>query len=203
METLLLILVFLSVVVLILTPWLKSGLVLAFGSLIGYFYFAGLDSWPPILLLIIGLILITLEIFIPDFGLLGILGVGSVGLGLYYTTGDLAKAVTDLTIALAVSAVFIVFLIRRGYSFQNLKRIVLDTQIKNPEGEISESQKKQIITVGMVGEAVTPLRPSGKVKFEADQVAYDVLSDDGHVTQGEQVIIQEIHGTKIIVRKIH
>lgn len=203
METLLLILVFLSVVVLILTPWLKSGLVLAFGSLIGYFYFAGLDSWPPILLLIIGLILITLEIFIPDFGLLGILGVGSVGLGLYYTTGDLAKAVTDLTIALAVSTVFIVFLIRRGYSFQNLKRIVLDTQIKNPEGEISESQKKEIITVGMVGEAVTPLRPSGKVKFEADQVAYDVLSDDGHVTQGEQVIIQEIHGTKIIVRKIH
>lgn len=200
METLLLAVVFLSVVVLILTPWLKTGIVMAVGSLVSFFYFAGLDSWAPILLLVVGLILISLEVFIPDFGVLGLLGTGSVALGLYYTTGDVGKTITDLSIALAVSAAFIIVLIRKGYSFTNLNRFVLKTQITSEE-DVEKREQERKLTVGMSGKALTALRPSGKALFEELKTTYDVLSDDGHISQGTKIVIQEINGSKIVVRK--
>lgn len=53
----------------------------------------------------------------------------------------------------------------------------------------------------MVGETLTPLRPSGKVSFNDQTRSYDVLSSGGHIARGTRVVIQEIHGTKIVVRE--
>lgn len=200
METLLLTLVFVSIVVLLLTPMLKTGLIMAIGSLSAFFYFSAIDSWIPILLLVVGLLLIILEIFVPDFGLLGILGFASIVLGLYYTTGEFGKTITDLVIALAVSSIVIIFLFKRGYSFTNWDRFVLNAQIKNEE-QIERINEDMELAAGMLGKAITPLRPSGKALFENMQTPFDVLSDDGHITQGTKIIIQEIIGNKIVVRK--
>lgn len=201
METLLLTLVFLSIVLILLTTMFKTGLALAIGSLATFFYVASIDSWTPIILLVVGLLLIILEIFVPDFGLLGLLGFGSIVLGLYYTTGDFGKTMTDLVIALTVSSIFVIFLFKKGYSFTNWNRFVLDTQIKTEENieRIDEDRK---LTAGMIGIADTALRPSGKALFGDMQMTFDVLSDDGHIAQGTEIIVQEIIGNKIIVRKI-
>lgn len=201
METLLLTLVFMSIVVLLLTTMFKTGLIMAIGSLSAFFYFASIDSWTPILLLVVGLLLIILEIFVPDFGILGLLGFGSIVLGLYYTTGDFGKTMTDLVIALTVSSVFVVLLFKKGYSFTNWDRFVLNTQIKSEE-TVERIDENRILTAGMIGIADTALRPSGKAMFEEIQISFDVLSDDGHISQGTAIIIQEIIGNKIIVRKI-
>ena len=196
--------VFLSIIFLILTPWLKTGILFALISLSAYLYFSGIDSWLPIIFLVTGIILITFEIFIPGFGLLGFLGIGSTVFGLYFTTGDIIKTVTDLGIALATSAVLIVILIRSGYSFSNWNQFVLNAKSVTTERTQTsvESAGQTEITVGMEGEATTPLRPSGKVVFDDNQLSYDVLSADGHIGKGTRIVIQEIHGTKIIVRKI-
>lgn len=200
-ETLLLTLVFLSIVVLLFTALFKTGLALAIASLSAFFYFASIDSWTPILLLVVGLLLIILEIFVPDFGILGVLGFGSIVLGLYYTTGDFGKTMTDLVISLTVSSIFVIFLFKKGYSFTNWDRFVLDAQIKTEEN-VERIEEDRILTAGMIGKAVTALRPSGKAMFEDMQISFDVLSDDGHISQGTEIIIQEIIGNKIIVRKI-
>lgn len=196
--------VFLSIIFLILTPWLKTGILFALISLSAYLYFSGIDSWLPIIFLVTGIILITFEIFIPGFGLLGFLGISSTVFGLYFTTGDIIKTVTDLGIALATSAVLIVILIRSGYSFSNWNQFVLNAKSVTTERTQTsvESAGQTEITVGMEGEATTPLRPSGKVVFDDNQLSYDVLSADGHIGKGTRIVIQEIHGTKIIVRKI-
>lgn len=190
-----------SIVVLLLTTMFKTGLVLAIGSLSAFFYFASIDSWTPILLLVVGLLLIVLEIFVPDFGLLGLLGFASIVLGLYYTTGDFGKTMTDLVVALTVSSIFVIILFRKGYSFTNWNRFVLDTQIKTEEN-VERLEEDRLLTAGMVGKAATTLRPSGKALFEDMQVSFDVLSDDGHIAKGTEIMIQEIIGNKIIVRKI-
>lgn len=201
METLFLTLVFISIGSLLLTPYLKSGVILAVVSLLGYYYFAAIDGWAAILLLIVGLSLIVLEIFIPDFGLLGILGFVAIVFGLYYTTGDLGKTLTDLIIAIAFTAIFITFLFKKGYSFTNWDRFVLNAQIKSDE-KVETIQADRKLNAGMTGQAITALRPSGKAKFEDEQWTYDVLSDDGHIGQGKDIIIQEIIGNKIVVRKL-
>lgn len=200
METLLLTLVFISIVILLLTPLLKTGLILAITSLSAFFYIVAINSWASILLLIVGLLLIVLEVFVPDFGLLGLLGFTSVVLGLYYTSGDLGKTVTDLVIALAVSSIFIIYLFKKGYTFTNWERFVLNTQIQSVE-QIDKMNADIKLSAGMIGEATTALRPSGKAMFENLPTSFDVLSNDGHISPGTKIIIQEIIGNKIVVRK--
>ena len=200
METLLLTIGFIGIIFLVLTPWNKTGTIVAIGSLVGYFYYAGVDSWTPIILFIVGLILIVLEVFVPGFGLLGILGIVSVALGLYFTTDDFGLMIRDLSIALIVSTILVVILVRSGYSISNLNKIVLNTHSQQTMN-IEETEKKPLLTIGMIGEAVTPLRPSGKVSFNEHASSYDVLSAEGHIASGEKVVIQEVLGTKIVVRK--
>lgn len=200
-ETLFLSLIFISVVIALLTPYFKSGITMAVASLAAYYYFANIDSWAAIILLVVGLILIVLEIFVPDFGLLGLLGFAAIVLGLYYTTGDIGKTLTDLIIALSLSSLLVIFLFKKGYSFTNWDRFVLTTQIKSEEN-VEVIQEDQSLTAGMVGQSVTTLRPSGKARFENQQKTYDVLSDDGHIAREKGIIIQEIIGNKIVVRKL-
>lgn len=200
MKTLFLALVFISTVVILLTPNLKSGMILAIVSLAGYYYFADIDSWPAIALLVVGLSLIVLEIFVPDFGLLGLLGFISIVLGLYYTTGDIGKTMADLAIALIVTSIFTIFLFKKGFSFTNWDRFVLDAQIINEE-KVESIQEDRNLKVGMIGQTITALRPSGKALFENEKKALDVLSDDGHIANQTEIIIQEIIGNKILVRK--
>lgn len=200
METILLSISFVGLILLILTPWVKSGTLLAIGSLIGYFYFSGVDGWIPILLIIIGLLLIVVEVFIPDFGVIGILGVGSIALGIYYTVGDFGLMVRDLSVALVTSAIVIFVLVRNGYSFTNFNKIVLNAISKEP-AEVEESESETQLKVGMSGVAVTPLRPSGKAMFNGQTISYDVLSVEGHIEKDAKVIVHETHGSKITVRR--
>lgn len=200
METVLLTIGFIGIVLLLLTPWTKTGIIVAIGGVVGYFYFAGVESWTPIILLVLGLVLIIAEVFVPDFGLIGILGVLSIAFGLYLTTGDFGLMIRDLTVALVTSAIIIIVLIKNGYSLSNLNKLVLHASSKEPI-EVEAKEEKPQLYIGMVGKAVTPLRPSGKVEFDEMSNAYDVLSGEGHIDSGAKVIIQEIHGTKIVVRK--
>ena len=200
METIFLTVSFIGIILLILTPLVKTGTLVALGSIIAYFYFAGVEGWMPILLIIIGLMLVVVEVFIPDFGLIGLLGVGSIALGIYYTVGDVGLMIRDLSIALVTSTLLVFILIRNGYSFTNFNKIVLETSCTEFT-EIEESEVLVNFKVGMTGIAVYPRRPSGKVVFNDQKVAYDVLSTEGHIARDSKVVIHEIHGTKIVVRK--
>lgn len=200
MDTLLLTVGFVGIIFLVLTSWVKTGTLVAVGGLMGYFYVVGVDSWIPIILFGLGLLLMGLEIFIPDFGLLGILAVILIAMGLYYTTGDFGTTVRDLTVALVTSTGLIFILIKNGYSLSNLDKIVLKTQSSNTMDKKDETEAKGLIQVGMVGTATTSLRPSGKVSFPHHTQVYDVLSSEGYVSVGEKVAIQEIRGSKVVVR---
>lgn len=201
METLLLTISFIGVVFLLLTPWTKTSVVVAIASLVGYFYVAGVEGWTPIVLIALGFILIIAEVFIPDFGLLGILGVLAVAGGLYMTTGDFGIMIRDLTVAIISSVIILILLLRNGYSLSHLNQLVLNTASKEPS-EIEEREDKPRLVVGMIGESLTPLRLSGKAKFEDFPQTFDVLSGDGHIDSGFKIVIQEIRGNRIVVRKV-
>lgn len=201
METLLLTISFIGVVFLLLTPWVKTSTIVAIGSLVGYFYVAGVVGWTPIILIALGFILMIAEVFVPDFGLIGILGILSVAGGLYITTGDFGIMIRDLSVAVISSAIILIILLRSGYSLSHLNRFVLNAASKEPT-EIEDREEKPHLVIGMIGETRTPLRPSGKVKFEQFPQPFDVLSGDGHIQTGSKVIIQEILGNKIVVRNL-
>lgn len=199
MPVILLTLGFIGIIVAIMTPYVKTGGLLSVASLIGYFYYLGVSDWMPIVLFTFGLLFIVLEIFIPDFGLIGILGASSLIGGMYLTTGDLIAAISDFSLALIITIVLVVILIRNGYSLRNANKLVLQTNLGH---STSDGQgEDQQLSIGMVGRAVTPLRPSGKAVFLKDEPAFDVLSADAHISNGTEVIIDDIQGSKILVRR--
>ncbi|WP_368645146.1 NfeD family protein [Alkalibacterium putridalgicola] len=199
MEGLLLGLGFIGVAIAILTPYLKSGAGLALISTAAYFHFIGTETWLPIVLFTAGLLLIVFEIFIPEFGAAGIIGIVLLISGLYLTIGDFGQTIRDLSLSVVITAGVIIYLIKNGYSLSNVNKLILQTNMQSSNN--NSKVEKEIIHVDDEGVAVTPLRPSGKVTFGDDPALYDVLSTEGHISKGTTVIVDKVKGTKITVRK--
>ncbi|WP_028273972.1 NfeD family protein [Atopococcus tabaci] len=196
---------FVGLILALLTPQSKLGATVTLLSFAGYFTFVGLNEWFPILLFVLGLLLVVFEIFIPDFGILGILGFLLLIGGLYMTLGDIGQAIRDLSLAVLVAAALVFYLFKRGYSFHNWNRLVLNTNLGRKENTATKVTKlsQPVFEVGMEGVAVTPLRPSGKAVFgKEEKYELDVLTVGGHVEKGTPVVIEKIQGTKIVVRRV-
>lgn len=203
MESIILTVGFVGLVIAILTPLTKIGTATTASGFLLYFYLIGLESWLPIILFTVGLFLIILEVFIPDFGIVGILGILSLILGLYWTIGDLGRTVQDLGIAIILTTMIVIYLIRKGYSLENVNKLVLKTDLASSEDTSEEEESEtETIKAGLTGVAKTTLRPSGKAVFgEENGPFYDVLSSEGHISEGTPIVIEKVQGTKIIVRK--
>lgn len=196
---------FVGLILALLTPQSKLGATVTLLSFAGYFTLVGLNEWFPILLFVLGLLLVVFEIFIPDFGILGIFGFLLLIGGLYMTLGDIGQAIRDLSLAVLVAAALVFYLFKQGYSFYNWNRLVLNTNLGRKENSSSQDTKlsQPVFEVGMEGVAVTPLRPSGKALFgKEEKNELDVLSASGHVEKGTPVVIEKVQGTKIVVRRV-
>lgn len=201
MEGLLLGLGFIGVALAILTPFVKSGTGLTLISLAFYFRFAGLETWLPVILFTAGLLLIVFEIFIPEFGVAGVIGMILLISGLYLTIGDIGQTVRDLSLSVVITSGVVFYLIKNGYSLANVNKLVLQTNLPGTSSTDQDKKDKTVINEGLKGTTLTPLRPSGKVIFGDDPTVYDVLSIDGHISRDSEVVVDKVKGTKITVRK--
>lgn len=201
MEGLLLGLGFIGVALAVLTPFAKSGTALTLISLGVYFRLIGIETWLPIILFTAGLLLIVFEIFVPEFGLAGIVGILLLISGLYLTIGDLGQTVRDLSFSVVITSGVVFYLIKNGYSLANVNKLILQTNLQDVSSKSDSENNKQPVIVGLEGEALTALRPSGKVVFIDNPQAYDVLSVDGYISKDTSVIVVNVKGTKITVRK--
>lgn len=207
-QSLLLAFSFIGVLVALVTKYAVPGLAMTLIGFFTYFYLIGLDSWFPLFLFVIGLLLIVLEVFIPDFGILGIIGLSSFVAGLYLTSGDWTVVIQDVSIALIITFILTFILIRAGmvtdrWNFLVLKESRPDSEEKT-SGD-SPSAKRQQLEVGLEGVTITPLRPTGFAKFNIgndEVIEVDVTSEIEALETGQKVRIERIQGNKITVRSV-
>lgn len=201
MESILLTIGFVGLVLALLTPFTKLSTLLTLASFSIYFYLSGIENWLPLLLFVLGLLLIVFEIVVPEFGVAGILGLILLISGLYWTIGDLWQVIRDLSLAVLITTTLVIYLVKKGYSLKNVKKLVLQTNLASTI-EIETKEQTVRLEPGLIGQAQTPLRPSGKATF-GDQGGpmYDVLSVESLIQTGTPVIIEKIQGSKILVRE--
>lgn len=203
MDGLLLGLGFIGLVIIILTPQIKLGAAVTLASFAGYFALVGVTDWFPVILFMFGIGLTIIELFIPGFGLSGILGTLILSGGIYLTVGDLGQTIRDLSLALLLTSIVFIVLIKNGYSFQNLSKLVLHTNLSKEKGYSSSTEPNEEIVVGLIGKSITPLRPSGKAVFKNhNELVLDVLSESDLIPSGSPIEIRKIIGSKIIVRGV-
>ena len=101
---------------------------------------------------------------------------------------------TIISLVVAILIIYILFKFVLGGSRGGL---VLNTQVNKKSGLNAKSEFNHLL--GKEGWVVKPLRPSGIIEVEGQE--YDALSFGNFISQGEQVVVDKIDGSKIFCRR--
>ncbi len=171
-------------------------------ALILFFYghlVAGLAGYETLILVLIGIVCIVLEIFLPS-GILGIVGGGAI-LGAMLTSGaDMGHMAFSIGIALLIAIILAAYLFKKIDTDRGIFRyLVLKDQTSTEKGYISNANRMELI--GKEGTALTYLRPSGTAIIDDERL--DVVTEGSFIAQGQPIKIVRVEGSRLVVREIH
>lgn len=182
--------------------------VLALSLFFGSHLIIGLAGLEDIIIFGIGLALIGVEVLlIPGFGIFGLLGGIGVMAGLYLsmlgglpTSPDFTRAglVLSTTVLLIVVSAWVVIRTLPGSSRLARSGILLTDSTDREIGY--ESAASRIDLIGMVGRAITDLRPAGTAIFGDERI--DVVSESEWITEGTPVKVVSAEGYRHVVRAV-
>ena len=152
-------------------------------------------------LLLIGLIAIIVEFFVPAMGLVGILGAGSIGgsvVLVFIQKGTMLGSIFLIVVLIIVPFFIAVCFKIFPHTFMG-KRLILGNVQKREGGYASYSAERYIDLNGKMGTTLTVLRPSGIVLIEKKK--YSVVTAGEYIDKGLQVRVVKTEGSRIIVRE--
>ncbi len=177
---------------------------LCVGLFFGGHMLTRIDAGWAFLLFLLGIALISLEVFvIPGFGIAGILGIVMM-LGSVFFVFDgaynLRTAVLWLSISVIMTsglAILAVFLLPETPIFQ---RFALSTVMDADMGYHSSSAEDFQAYLGKSGTALTPLRPAGTARIGDKRV--DVVTVGDFIPPNRNIRVVEVEGSKVFVEAV-
>lgn len=196
------------------TPGIGFALIVAIISSALFFaplYLQGLAEHWEIALFVVGVILLTLEIFvIPGFGFAGIFGIVFILCGLAFAMvaneffdfkiskpGLLMEAFIIVIGAFILSIAGMVIFGKNIMRSSLFRRLVLEDEQRADTGYTSSVPKINLISKN--GVAKTVMRPSGKIEIEG--VWYDAVALDGFIDAGDEIYVEKHENYNLFVRR--
>jgi membrane-bound ClpP family serine protease len=154
------------------------------------------------LLLLVGLVLIMIEVFLPSGGILGVLSftavVSAIALA-FFQGGALPGLLFLLAALIAVPTILAV-------AFQWLpdtavgKRLL--ATVPSAEEVLPDDDERRALRelIGKTGRAQTSMLPSGAVEIDGRTI--DAVSDGMPIEPGQPVRVVDVHGTRVTVRLV-
>lgn len=192
---------FVGMVIEIFSPGFGLGgtiSIIGFGLYFGGNILAGHSNWTSLILFITGFILLIVEAIVPGFGLPGISGLILVFTGIIMAVESLGVAAISISIAIIVTTIITILLIKLGFKSKILDNIILKSDVTNNEHNEKKISKEELL--GSIGKSVSILRPTGFIEIEGQR--YDALSEEGFIQEGSKVVVSKIEGNKIFVRRM-
>lgn len=192
---------FLGFVIEVFTPGFGIGGTLSLISFSLYFggnIIAGNSGWGVVVIFLAGIALLLIEAAIPGFGVPGIGGIICIIISIVLTSGSIESAVVSLGIAIILTVLVTVLLVRYGQRSPYLDKIVLRTKQNNEKGYVGVESK--IEYVGKEGIAISLLRPAGIIDIEGNRI--DAVSEGAFIEKGSRVKVIKVEGPRVVVRKI-
>ncbi len=158
-------------------------------------------SWVPAVLLIVGLVFMLVEVFVPGFGFFGITGILSIIAGIIVRIVNGLNVTQSVLMILLVILIFIAFNMIMVFSakhgmlghsglFEN--KSSLATDYNKPNREIRK-------LVGRQGKTISPLNLGGKAKIRGR--VYEVVSVSEYIEANTRIKVVEIKDNIIKVKK--
>jgi len=181
-------------------------------------YFAGLAGWEVVALFVIGVCFVLAELLIfahttVIFGVTGVfLMLGSLLWAMvdrypgqrFFPTGEMLRLpLMNLFFAMIAAAIAIALLARFLPRTSLYQRFILSADI--PSGPSLSAIPRDFpsalsVSVGTTGTALTPLRPSGKARFEGHVV--DVVTEGDFIAAETRVEVASTDGMRVIVKAV-
>jgi membrane-bound serine protease (ClpP class) len=118
---------------------------------------------------------------------------------LYIASGDFVHMTISLIIAITCSIVVSIILVKVfGKRMNIFKKLILRDSTNTESGYVSN--KSRIDLLGIEGEALTTLRPSGTAVIAEERV--DVVTEGSYINQGKRVKVVKVEGSRIVVREV-
>jgi membrane-bound ClpP family serine protease len=154
---------------------------------------AVLHNLPAFILMLLGFVLVLLEMYVPGFGVLGILGSLSLVAGVALFARSPVEGVVLAIVIVVLLSIALLLSIRsatKGRLAQS-RLILRDVSVTAPQ------EKEPPLFVGKAGTARTALRPSGIAEF--DGVRLNVVSDGQWIEAGQALRVDSVEGNRIVV----
>lgn len=148
-----------------------------------------------------GLLLLLAEIFvIPGFGIAGIGGTTAILASIIYAFMHLSM---EMAVLFSLSSIIVSFLVI-WWAIKLLPRTAVGRSIilsneQSEEDGYDASDSSVVDLLGLEGEVISPLRPSGSILVNGRRV--DVVSDGAFISVGELVKVVKIDGNRIVVEQ--
>ena len=157
-----------------------------------------INNLPTVLCLIVGLVLVVIEMFLPGFGFVGFSGVLLLAGSVIFTWINYgAMAGSLMLIAVLILAVICLIISLRSASKGKLSRSKVFMKEDTTTGESVKAEAS--IAVGDTGVTETMLRPAGIVLFGDKRVS--VVSGGQYIDKGANVRVCEVEGARIVVEE--
>ncbi|WP_297281910.1 NfeD family protein [uncultured Anaerococcus sp.] len=169
--------------------------------LFGFFYYQNtkynVADNMTILTFIMGITLLALEIFIPSFGVIGIIGLILTGYSVMDSFSDSMMGILILIgTALAIILTVTIY-VRLGFDRDLFDRLILTNTNSSTRGYNSKISHDDLI--GKTGISKTILRPTGRI--EIDDKAYDAKSQSDFIAKDKEIVVVAIKDGHIIVKE--
>ena len=156
-----------------------------------------LANIPALILMLVGVVLLMVEMYIPGFGVPGILGIALLIIGFLVLGPSLGQGLLLFIILAAILCIALsicLYSASKGRLGQS-KLVLKDVAVAE---DIAETNDLNYF-IGREGVAHTALRPAGIGEF--DGVKLNVVSDGEFIAQGKRIAVLSVSGNRIVVRE--
>ena len=175
-------------------------------------FLSGTAAWLEGLLFVAGVASLVIEIFVlPGFGIFGFGGACLVVASLVLASQTFIVPRNSYQLQQFASSLMMVAagLVGAFVSLLTVRKYLPDAPIFNrlmlAKPDVGEIEERELLAdyrhlVGKRGTAITQLTPSGKARFGDEDV--DVISDGELVPRGNDVLVAEVRGNRVLVEPI-
>ena len=142
--------------------------------------------------LTVGYVLLVIEMYIPGFGVPGILGTVLAVVGLFVMRPTLLQTLALATVYIVLLLIALVICLRSvAHGRLSKSRLILNAVATHSDDGDLEAY------IGKTGAARTPLRPAGIA--ELDGVRLNVVTEGEYIERGTPVRVVRASGSRIVV----
>ena len=152
---------------------------------------------PVLLMMIVGVVLLVVEMYVPGFGAPGISGIALLVLGFVLLKPPLAEGLILFAILAAILCVALSVCLYSASKGRLSKSKLVLNDVAVPASVAENNDLNYFI--GREGVTHTALRPAGIGEF--DGVKLNVVSDGEFISAGKGIRVESVSGNRIVVRE--